>query len=95
MELFKNFRIFKTLVSAMFRDRSESYIKIFADLAITSPTDYYKEGEGSLLQVVITPADDYIKLSNEAIVEKMNGRMGFETAATGTTFYFDLPEARG
>ena len=43
----------------------------FADLAITSPTDYYKEGEGSLLQVVITPADDYIKLSNEAIVEKM------------------------
>jgi zeta-carotene desaturase len=43
----------------------------FADLAITSPTDYYKEGEGSLLQLVITPADDYIKLSNEAIVEKM------------------------
>ena len=43
----------------------------FTDLAITSPTDYYKEGEGSLLQVVITPADDYIKLSNEAIVEKM------------------------
>jgi len=43
----------------------------FADLAITSPTDYYKEGEGSLLQVVITPADDYIKLSNEVIVEKM------------------------
>ncbi|MFN9650204.1 MAG: FAD-dependent oxidoreductase, partial [Pseudanabaena sp.] len=43
----------------------------FADLAITSPTDYYKEGEGSLLQLVITPADDYIKLSNEVIVEKM------------------------
>jgi len=43
----------------------------FADLAITSPTHYYKEGEGSLLQLVITPGDDYIKLSNEVIVEKM------------------------
>jgi len=27
----------------------------FADLAVTSPWDYYKEGEGSLLQCVITP----------------------------------------
>jgi zeta-carotene desaturase len=40
----------------------------FADLAITSPTDYYKEGEGSLLQLVLTPGDPFIKESNEAIV---------------------------
>ncbi len=30
----------------------------FADLALTSPQDYYKEGEGSLMQVVLTPAID-------------------------------------
>ncbi|AFY71191.1 zeta-carotene desaturase [Thalassoporum mexicanum PCC 7367] len=41
----------------------------FADLAVTSPTDYYKEGEGSLLQLVLTPGDPFIKESNEAIVE--------------------------
>merc|ERR1712118_521751 len=27
----------------------------FADLALTSPWDYFKEGEGSLMQCVITP----------------------------------------
>ena len=27
----------------------------FADLALTSPSDYYREGEGSLLQLVLTP----------------------------------------
>jgi len=32
----------------------------FADLAVTSPADYYKEGEGSLLQCVLTPADKYV-----------------------------------
>eukprot|EP00475_Leptophrys_vorax_P003860 TRINITY_DN12251_c0_g2_i1.p1 TRINITY_DN12251_c0_g2~~TRINITY_DN12251_c0_g2_i1.p1 ORF type:complete len:427 (-),score=37.78 TRINITY_DN12251_c0_g2_i1:160-1272(-) len=44
----------------------------FADLALTSPEDYYKEGLGSLMQVVITPADPYMPLPNEAIVAKMN-----------------------
>lgn len=43
----------------------------FADLAITSPTDYYKEGEGSLVQLVITPGDPYMGKSDEAIVEEM------------------------
>lgn len=43
----------------------------FADLAVTSPTDYYKEGEGSLMQVVITPADPYMGKADEAIVETM------------------------
>lgn len=44
----------------------------FADLALTSPVDYYKEGEGSLMQVVITPADPYMSMSNEAIAAKMD-----------------------
>ncbi|NET10669.1 MAG: 9,9'-di-cis-zeta-carotene desaturase [Merismopedia sp. SIO2A8] len=41
----------------------------FADLALTSPSDYYKEGEGSLLQVVLTPGDPFIKENNEAIAQ--------------------------
>jgi zeta-carotene desaturase len=41
----------------------------FADLALTSPKDYYREGQGSLMQVVLTPGDPFIKLSNEAIVQ--------------------------
>ncbi|MUG99720.1 9,9'-di-cis-zeta-carotene desaturase [Scytonema sp. UIC 10036] len=39
----------------------------FADLALTSPADYYREGQGSLLQLVLTPGDPFIKQSNEAI----------------------------
>ncbi|MBE9019611.1 9,9'-di-cis-zeta-carotene desaturase [Chroococcidiopsis sp. CCALA 051] len=41
----------------------------FADLALTSPTDYYREGQGSLLQLVLTPGDPFIKESNEAIAQ--------------------------
>jgi len=43
----------------------------FADLAITSPAEYYKPGEGSLLQVVITPADKYMGMSNDDIAAEM------------------------
>ena len=39
----------------------------FADLALASPGDYYREGEGSLLQLVLTPGDPFVKQSNEAI----------------------------
>ncbi|KPQ38893.1 MAG: 9,9'-di-cis-zeta-carotene desaturase [Phormidium sp.] len=39
----------------------------FADLALTSPGDYYKPGEGSLMQLVLTPGDPFIKQSNEQI----------------------------
>ena len=39
----------------------------FADLALASPGDYYKPGEGSLLQLVLTPGDPFIKQNNEAI----------------------------
>jgi zeta-carotene desaturase len=41
----------------------------FADLALTSPKDYYKDGEGSLLQLVLTPGDPFVKQSNEAIAQ--------------------------
>jgi zeta-carotene desaturase len=41
----------------------------FADLALTSPSDYYREGQGSLLQLVLTPGDPFIKQSNEEIVQ--------------------------
>ncbi len=39
----------------------------FADLALTSPSNYYREGQGSLLQLVLTPGDPFIKQSNEEI----------------------------
>ena len=39
----------------------------FADLALASPGDYYREGEGSLLQLVLTPGDPFIKEKNEDI----------------------------
>ena len=39
----------------------------FADLALASPGDYYKSGQGSLLQLVLTPGDPFIKENNEAI----------------------------
>ena len=41
----------------------------FADLALTSPADYYRPGEGSLLQLVLTPGDPFIKKSNEEIAQ--------------------------
>ena len=41
----------------------------FADLALASPKDYYKEGQGSLLQLVLTPGDPFIKQNNEAIAQ--------------------------
>ncbi len=41
----------------------------FADLALTSPDDYYREGQGSLLQLVLTPGDPFIKQPNAAIAE--------------------------
>jgi zeta-carotene desaturase len=43
----------------------------FADLALTSPSDYYREGQGSLLQLVLTPGDPFIKASNEAIAQQV------------------------
>ncbi|MEM8780919.1 MAG: 9,9'-di-cis-zeta-carotene desaturase, partial [Cyanobacteria bacterium P01_G01_bin.49] len=39
----------------------------FSDLALSSPGDYYKAGQGSLLQLVLTPGDPFIKAKNEDI----------------------------
>ncbi len=41
----------------------------FADLALTSPADYYRPEQGSLLQLVLTPGDPFIAQSNEAIAQ--------------------------
>lgn len=41
----------------------------FADLALASPSDYYRPGQGSLLQLVLTPGDPFIKQSNEEIAQ--------------------------
>ncbi|KAL9379146.1 hypothetical protein Peur_027628 [Populus x canadensis] len=44
----------------------------FADLALTSPEDYYIEGQGSLLQCVLTPGDPYMPLTNDEIIERVS-----------------------
>lgn len=41
----------------------------FTDLALSSPKDYYREGQGSLMQVVLTPGDPFIRMSNEEIAQ--------------------------
>lgn len=38
-----------------------------ADLALTSPADYYKPGEGSLLECVLTPADRFMNMDPEEV----------------------------
>ncbi|XP_012844770.1 PREDICTED: zeta-carotene desaturase, chloroplastic/chromoplastic-like [Erythranthe guttata] len=43
----------------------------FADLALTSPADYYIEGQGSLLQCVLTPGDPYMPLLNDEIIKRV------------------------
>nr|YP_002048946.1 zeta-carotene desaturase [Paulinella chromatophora]ACB42736.1 zeta-carotene desaturase [Paulinella chromatophora] len=40
----------------------------FADLALTSPVDYRQDGQGSLLQCVLTPGDPWISKKSEDIV---------------------------
>jgi len=42
----------------------------FADLALTSPGDYYKPNEGSLLQCVLTPGDKWMPISTEEIAKE-------------------------
>ncbi len=55
----------------------------FADLAITSPTHYYKEREGSLIQAVLTPGDDQIPRTDEELVRRCTGQVArlFPSAA--------------
>lgn len=49
---------------------ADTYFSCFADLALTSPVEYFKDGEGSLMQCVITPAAPYMSWTNEAIAEE-------------------------
>ena len=49
---------------------SDADFSCFADLALTSPVDYQREGLGSLLQCVLTPGDPWIPKSIEEIVIK-------------------------
>ena len=44
----------------------------FADLAITSPEDYRKEGMGSLLQCVLTTGDPWIPKSKSEIINHVD-----------------------
>ncbi len=44
----------------------------FADLALTSPEEYRKPGQGSLLQCVLTPADAYMPLPNGEIAARVH-----------------------
>lgn len=39
------------------------------------PQDYYREGQGSLMQCVLTPADAYMPLPNEAIAAKVDAQV--------------------
>jgi hypothetical protein len=61
--------------------------------------DYYREGEGSLMQCVLTPADAYMPLTNEAIaakVDKQVGIWGVDTAANpGMPTYSDADLVSG
>lgn len=49
---------------------ADAFFSCFADLALTSPVEYYRDGEGSLLQCVITPADDYMSWTNERLAQE-------------------------
>jgi len=48
---------------------SDADFSCFADLALTSPKDYYHEGQGSLMQVVLTPGDPFVPMSNKDIAK--------------------------
>eukprot|EP00898_Chlorokybus_atmophyticus_P003283 jgi/Chlat1/3956/Chrsp26S04036 len=48
---------------------ADAHFSCFADLALASPKSYYKEGEGSLMQLVLTPGDPYMGTPNEEIAE--------------------------
>ena len=49
----------------------------FADLAVTSPVDYYLEGQGSLMQCVLTPATQYMPMPNEDIAARVHQQVTF------------------
>ena len=54
---------------------SDADFSCFADLALTSPVEYLREGQGSLLQCVLTPADPYMPLPNQEIADKVHAQV--------------------
>jgi zeta-carotene desaturase len=60
---------------------ADTYFSCFADLALTSPVEYFKEGEGSLMQCVITPAAPYFPWTNEAIAAETDKQVGTKGSA--------------
>ncbi len=50
---------------------ADAEFSCFADLALSSPADYYREGQGSLLQAVLTPGDPFIPMAQEQIVARV------------------------
>ncbi|KAK9050868.1 hypothetical protein SSX86_030162, partial [Deinandra increscens subsp. villosa] len=44
----------------------------FVDLALASPEDYYIEGQGSLLQCILTPGDPYMPLPSDEIIRRVS-----------------------
>lgn len=55
---------------------ADTYFSCFADLALTSPVEYFREGQGSLMQCVITPAAPYMPWTNEAIAAETDKQVG-------------------
>ncbi len=49
---------------------ADVFFSCFADLALVSPEEYFREGQGSLMQCVITPAAPYMPWTNERIAEE-------------------------
>jgi zeta-carotene desaturase len=57
----------------------------FSDLALSSPADYYIEGQGSLIQAVLTPGDPYMPLPNEEIISKVQKQVSLKITSV---FFF-------
>merc|ERR1711991_977582 len=49
---------------------ADAEFSCFADLALTSPGEYYKPGEGSLMQCVLTPGDMWMPVGTEEIAKE-------------------------
>ena len=54
---------------------ADASFSCFADLALTSPADYKKEGMGSLLQCVLTPGDKWMGRSKEKITAEIDNEV--------------------
>ena len=51
---------------------ADADFRCFADLAVTSPVDFYLEGQGSLMQFKLAPATQYMPMPNEDIAARVH-----------------------